>query len=69
MSDTGVSGVVKEHYARKDSLTLVGDCLVFGNRVVVPGELRERVLAQLHAGRLGISYTEESSPCYIGTID
>ncbi|XP_061512483.1 uncharacterized protein K02A2.6-like [Anopheles gambiae] len=41
-------------YSRKDALTTVGNCILFGERVVIPAALQTRCLKQLHQGHPGI---------------
>ena len=60
-----VTGEAKQLCSRKDALTMVGDCLMFGNRVVIPEELRERVLTQLHTGHPGISRMKTLARSYV----
>ena len=41
-------------WKRRDQLTVEGDCVLWGIRVVVPAKLRARVLDELHQGHPGI---------------
>lgn len=43
-----------ELYQRRESLSVVDNCLMFGERVVIPSILRQRVLRQFHSGHPGI---------------
>ncbi|KAH9581803.1 hypothetical protein MS3_00008831 [Schistosoma haematobium] len=47
-------GDIKQLYQRRDSLCIVNDCLMFGERVVVPESLRAKVLKQFHLGHPGV---------------
>ncbi|CAH8499886.1 unnamed protein product [Dicrocoelium dendriticum] len=40
---------------RKDELSVVNECLLLADRVVIPVELRQRILRQFHRGHPGIS--------------
>ncbi|CAI2736848.1 unnamed protein product [Schistosoma spindalis] len=51
---TGLDGDLKQLYHCRDSLCVVNDCLMFGERVVVPESLRAKVLKQLHLGHPGV---------------
>nr|CAX83703.1 Gag-Pol polyprotein [Schistosoma japonicum] len=46
-------GDMKQLYQRRDSLCVVDDCLMFGERVVVPKSLQPRMLQQFHSGHPG----------------
>ena len=45
----------KPYWSRWLELSAQGECLMWGNRVVVPPTLRQRILLQLHDTHLGIS--------------
>ncbi|XP_040164697.1 uncharacterized protein K02A2.6-like [Anopheles arabiensis] len=45
---------LKQFFARREALSTVGKCLLFGERVVVPANLRNRVLKLLHKGHPGV---------------
>ncbi|TNN21385.1 Retrovirus-related Pol polyprotein from transposon 17.6, partial [Schistosoma japonicum] len=47
-------GDMKQLYQRRDSLCVVDDCLMFGERVVVPKSLQPRMLQQFHSGYPGM---------------
>ena len=46
---------LKQYYLRRDELSTEGGCILWGNRVVIPKTLRERVLVELHEVHMGIS--------------
>jgi len=50
-----VPEVLKPYHNRRDQLTLEGDCVMWGVRVIVPKKLQERVLEELHKSHLGIA--------------
>ena len=45
---------LKPFATRKNELTVEGDCVLWGMRVVIPEKLRERLLNELHKGHSGI---------------
>ncbi|XP_062713844.1 uncharacterized protein K02A2.6-like [Aedes albopictus] len=45
---------IKAFYNRKESLTVVQGCILFGDRVVVPQLYQNRILQRLHHGHPGI---------------
>ena len=50
-----LAGDMKQLYNRRDSLCVVSDCLMFGDRVVVPYRLRSPLLRQFHSGHPGMN--------------
>ncbi|XP_060542427.1 uncharacterized protein K02A2.6-like [Pantherophis guttatus] len=48
------SGEFKPFVGKRDELTMQGGCLLWGDRVVIPSRLREKVLTLLHEGHPGI---------------
>lgn len=44
---------LKQFFYRKESLSLIEGCILFGSRVVVPKIYRQRVLKQFHKGHPG----------------
>ncbi|CAH8596854.1 unnamed protein product [Schistosoma turkestanicum] len=57
-------GDMKQLYQRRDSLCIVNDCLMFGERVVVPASLRAKVLRQFHLGHPGIKRMKSIARSY-----
>lgn len=45
---------VRQFFARRDSLQIVQECIMFGDRVVVPARFRKRIIRQLHRGHPGM---------------
>ncbi|XP_031571846.1 uncharacterized protein K02A2.6-like [Actinia tenebrosa] len=41
-------------HVRQSELTIQDGCLLWGNRVIIPSKLRDKVLEELHEGHLGI---------------
>ncbi|CAH8442528.1 unnamed protein product [Schistosoma rodhaini] len=55
-----------EQYAhRRNSLSLVDGCLMFGNRVIVPTSLRRKVMLELHAAHLGVARMKALARGYV----
>lgn len=50
----GLDGDMKQLYHRRDSLHVVNECLMSGDRVVVSGFPQSRVLGQFHIGHPGV---------------
>ena len=45
---------LQPYHSRRDELSVEGDCLLWGTRVVVPQQLRATVLDELHQGHPGV---------------
>lgn len=45
---------VRQFYSRREGLQVTQDCIMFGDRVVVPERFRKRIIRQLHRGHPGI---------------
>ena len=45
---------IKPYFSRKSELGLFSGCVVWGERVVIPEKLRNRILNDLHEGHLGM---------------
>ncbi|CAH8601572.1 unnamed protein product [Schistosoma rodhaini] len=55
-----------EQYAhRRNSLSLVDGCLMFGNRVIVPTSLRRKVMLELHAAHPGVARMKALARGYV----
>ena len=52
--ECNTSDKLKPYYHRKDELNVYQGCLTWGNRVIIPGILREKVMTELHSGHIGI---------------
>ena len=54
-----------QHLAnRRDSLCVVNDCLLFGDRVVIPTSLRSKVIRQFHSGHPGTNRMKSIARSY-----
>lgn len=51
---------LKCYFTRKDNLSIASDCLMFGDRVVIPKCFRKKVLKELHKGHDGIERTKNA---------
>lgn len=47
-------GELQQLHKRRDALSVIDDCLMFADRVVIPSSLRPRILRQFHSGHPGI---------------
>ena len=50
---------------RATELTVEGDCVLWGTRVIVPAKFHDTVLKELHLGHPGISHTKALARSYI----
>ncbi|XP_060862845.1 uncharacterized protein K02A2.6-like [Metopolophium dirhodum] len=55
----------QQYYKRREELSLVNDCLILGNRVVIPKSLREDVLMLLHKNHPGIVRSKMLARSYV----
>ena len=59
------SAVILKHLAnRRSALCVVNDCLMFGDRVVIPTTLRARVVRQFHSEHPGINRMKSIARSY-----
>lgn len=56
---------LQQYYQRRQSLSIVDDCILFAERVVIPKSLQERVLRQFHAGHPGITRMKALARSYV----
>lgn len=56
---------LQQFYNRRSELIFSNDCLLFGDRVVIPRIFRKRVLNQLHKPHLGIQLTKSIARNYV----
>nr|CAX83692.1 Gap-Pol polyprotein [Schistosoma japonicum] len=55
---------LRQQYQRRQALCLVDGCLMFGDRVVIPCELRRVVLKKFHAGHPGTAQMKSVTRSY-----
>ena len=55
----------KPYYNRREELSVENDCLLWGNRVVIPPQGRKLVLEELHAGHPGIERMKRLARSYL----
>lgn len=61
-----VNDTTTEHfYSKRDELSVVNGCIVWGPRVVIPEVLRSDVLKMLHVGHLGIDKIKGVARSYV----
>ena len=53
------------YYRRKEELTVEGNCLLWGIRVVIPQELRQNVLQELHRNHPGVVKMKSLARSYL----
>lgn len=56
---------IKKYFNCRHNLSVSGDCIIFGNRVVIPSSLQMHVLQKLHYGHSGITRTQLLARSYI----
>lgn len=49
-----IDSKIKCYSARKDQLSISNECVIFGDRIVIPKYFRKKVLKKLHKGHNGI---------------
>ncbi|CAH8671840.1 unnamed protein product [Schistosoma bovis] len=59
-----LSGDMQQPANRRSALCIVNDCLMFGDRVVIPTTLRSKVLRQFHSGHPGINRMKSIARSY-----
>ena len=50
----GVQDALMPFWRRRDELTVEGECILWGMRVVIPSKWRDKVLDELHKGHPGV---------------
>ncbi|CAH8569735.1 unnamed protein product [Schistosoma turkestanicum] len=55
----------RQYFHRRDALAVVDDCLMFGDRVVIPKSLRHKVLSQLHSAHPGVARMKALARSYV----
>ncbi|XP_065089500.1 uncharacterized protein K02A2.6-like [Ochlerotatus camptorhynchus] len=56
---------VEQFYLRRDSLNVVADFVMYGERLVIPPKFRKRVLQQLHKGHPGVERMRSIARKYV----
>ncbi|KAK4468381.1 hypothetical protein MN116_000176, partial [Schistosoma mekongi] len=57
-------GEMLQYFRKRDSLMVVDSCVMFGDRIVVPKTLRQKVLNQFHSGHAGINRMKSLARSY-----
>ena len=60
-----VNDELKPYHVRRDELSTEGGCVLWGNRVIVPGSLRKNVLLELHGVHTGMSRMKALARGYV----
>lgn len=60
-----IESELKRFQTRRESLSLVDGCILFGERLVIPSQYRKQCLKQLHLGHPGISRMKALSRSYV----
>jgi len=58
-------GAFSPFFSRREAISVVRGCLLWGERVIVPEVLRPDVLKRLHMGHLGIRRTQALAELYV----
>lgn len=53
------------YLVRRNELTLMQGCIMWGNRVIVPPKLRKKMLEELHTGHLGVVKMKAMARSYV----
>ena len=61
----GLPESIRPYYNRKDELTVEQGCVLWGIRVVIPEQFRERLLNQIHEEHPGICKMKALARCYL----
>ncbi|XP_062537764.1 uncharacterized protein K02A2.6-like [Armigeres subalbatus] len=56
---------IRRFFGRKDSLCTIGECIMFGERLVIPEKYRQQCLRQLHRGHPGILRMKALARSYV----
>ncbi|KAL5505227.1 hypothetical protein EMCRGX_G006629, partial [Ephydatia muelleri] len=62
---TKIPDAMKPFWTRRDEITIEGDCLLWGLRVLVPQKLQVQVLEELHQGHPGASRMKALARSYV----
>ncbi|XP_061504929.1 uncharacterized protein K02A2.6-like [Anopheles gambiae] len=63
--NTTYAGELSRFYARREALSAVENCILFGERVVIPNILQQRCLRQFHRGHPGIQRMKSLARSYV----
>ena len=62
---SGLPDEFKPYLNRRQELSTEGDCLMCGNRVVIPQKLRSRIVDELHQGHPGMARMKSVARSYL----
>ncbi|XP_062703968.1 uncharacterized protein K02A2.6-like [Aedes albopictus] len=63
--DNITSTAVQPFFAHRDALSVVKDCIMMSNRLVIPENYRQRILKQLHRGHPGMERMKAVARSYV----
>ena len=55
----------RPYFNRKNELTVAQGCVMWGNRVIIPEKLREKILEELHGSHLGMVKMKSLARSYV----
>lgn len=61
----GCDDELKPYFNRRDELNVYQGCVTWGNRVIIPNILREKVMTELHSGHIGIVKMKAVARSYV----
>ncbi|CAH8627025.1 unnamed protein product [Dicrocoelium dendriticum] len=61
----GIPKELRPIYNRRGFLSVVDNCLMFGDRVVVPKKLQRQILQQFHMGHPGTSHMKALARSFV----
>ncbi|XP_037811390.1 uncharacterized protein K02A2.6-like [Lucilia sericata] len=59
------SSDIQCYFSRKQDLSIVDDCVMYGERIIIPSCFRKRILKELHKGHHGIERTKALARSYV----
>lgn len=60
-----ISNAIQPYFQRRNELSTVQGCLLWGRRVIIPSSLRSRILDELHESHMGIVRTKSLARSYV----
>ncbi|KAI8120353.1 Retrovirus-related Pol polyprotein from transposon 17.6 [Lucilia cuprina] len=60
-----ISSYIEPYYNRRESLSIVDNCIMSGDRVVIPAVFHKRILRQLHKGHQGVERMKSLARSYV----
>ena len=63
--DAVVDDQFQSYYCRREEFIVQDGCLIWGNRVVIPPQLRDKMLEELHVAHPGVCRMKALARCYV----